>query len=335
MPENLSTLLKIHQKPRGGGLALAIALIAVLLGLTTLVVYSSGGTSQAYLHLAYLPIILAGFLFHRSGGLLAGIAAGLLLGPLMPLDVGTGVAQEPFSWLFRLLVFALVGVLTGQLARLLAIRTANLAQNFADTLHSFAALVATRDEQVAGHCERVARNATVVGRKLGLDEAQLDALHWAGVLHDLGKVAIPDRILLKSGPLSEEEYELVKTHCTVGADLVGRAGGDFELVASGIRTHHERWDGTGYPAGLEAEAIPLFGRILGVVDVFEALTSERPYRKSVGVAAASELLRRESGGHFDPAVVRAFLELSEEGRIEVADTDAGELNVEITADENH
>ena len=318
MPQSIPTLLTNYQDARGTRLAVVVALIAALLLLTTTLVYLSGGTSQAYLHFAYLPIILAAFLFYRIGGLLTGLAAGLLLGPLMPLEASTGTVQEPLSWLFRVVVFVLVGVFTGQLARALSRRAERLTETYAETLRSFAALVATRDEQVSGHCERVARNARVVGAAFGLDEAQLDQIYWAGLLHDLGKVAIPDRILLKTGPLSEEEFALVKTHCTVGADLVARAGDEFEPLAKGIRTHHERWDGTGYPAGLEGNQIPLDGRILGVVDVFEALTSERPYRRSVGVAAACELLRRESGGHFDPIVVEKFLALHDEGRIEVA-----------------
>lgn len=281
-------------------------------------VYAMGGAGSSY-HLAYLPIILAGFLFYRVGGLVMGAAAGLLLGPLMPFNALVAAPQEPASWLSRLVFFVLAGLLTGQLALLLRQHMEQLNDAYVYTLYSFASLVAVRDEQVNGHCERTADNSRTVGAALGLTGRELQALYQAGFLHDVGKVAIPDRILLKAGPLTEQEFQTVRSHTALGADLVSRGGEEFTPVAQGIRTHHERWDGTGYPASLQGSDIPLFGRILGVIEVFEALTSERPYRKPVGIAQASELLRREAGGHFDPDVVEQFLELLAQGKIAVAD----------------
>lgn len=302
-----------HQDLRGklvGGLA-----VLVLIALSTWLVAVTGGTQYPYLHLLYLPMTLAAFLFGVPGGVATGMLAGLSVGPWMPLDTEAGVAQETSAWLYRSMFFVLVGATVGYMATQLAKRTQKLADTYARTLKSFAALVALRDEQTNGHCERVAHNACVLGEALGLPKPELEALYWAGILHDLGKVGTRVEILLKPGKLTPAEYEEIKRHAAQGAELLLSIAEDFRPIAAGIRSHHERWDGQGYPDRLAGEVIPLFGRILAVVDVFEALTSKRPYRDPLPVEEALAYLEREKGKHFDPNLVALFQKLYRQGAI--------------------
>jgi putative two-component system response regulator len=152
--------------------------------------------------------------------------------------------------------------------------------------------------------------AARLGRRLGLGDDDVDLLRRAAPLHDLGKIAIPDSILLKPDRLTDEEFEVVKTHAPVGAQILG--GSDSPLLQMAERvagSHHERWDGTGYPGGLAGEDIPLVGRIVAVADVFDVLVHERPYKEEWSVEDAAAELRRAAGSQFDPDVVQAFEDL--------------------------
>lgn len=302
-----------------------LLLVAVLLAAATWFVHATGGTRYPYLHVLYIPVILAAFAAGLPGGILAGIAAGLAVGPWMPLDVASGTPQTTVGWVYRTFFFALVGGLTGGLRTLLRSRldaVDSLARSLhhvhAHTLEAFARSVALRDEGTGGHCERVALNAYTMGEALGLDPHELRDLYWAGLLHDLGKIAIPENILLKPGPLTEDEMALVRRHTIVGAELLASVAEDYRQIALGVRHHHERWDGTGYPDGLAGPAIPLIARILAVVDVFEALTCDRPYRQAWDPERALAYLREQSGSHFDPALVPVFDNLFRQGRIYTA-----------------
>src|SRR5690606_784493 len=256
------------------------------------------------------------------GGILAGIAAGLAVGPWMPLDVASGTPQTTVGWVYRTFFFALVGGLTGGLRTLLRSRldaVDSLARSLhhvhAHTLEAFARSVALRDEGTGGHCERVALNAYTMGEALGLDPHELRDLYWAGLLHDLGKVAIPETILLKPGPLTADEFAIVKQHAAVGAELLASVAPEYRRIALGVRHHHERWDGHGYPDGLAGLAIPLYARILAIVDVFEALTSDRPYRPAWEVSRAIAHMKEEAGRHFDPDLLPVFETLFRQGKI--------------------
>lgn len=170
------------------------------------------------------------------------------------------------------------------------------------------ALVADfRDDNTHEHTERVAHLASLLAGQFGLSSHAIALIRIAAPLHDIGKVAIPDSILLKPDRLSTEEYEVVKTHAAVGARIL--AGGISELMGVAERialSHHERWDGTGYPDGLAGEAIPLAGRLVAVADVFDVLVHERPYKEEWTPQEAAEEIRRASGTQFDPAVIEAF-----------------------------
>jgi response regulator RpfG family c-di-GMP phosphodiesterase len=179
----------------------------------------------------------------------------------------------------------------------------------ADTLRRLAQAAEFRDDNTHEHTQRVGELAARLARHLGHDDRTVMLVRQAAPLHDLGKIAIPDTVLLKPGRLTDEEFEVVKTHAVLGARVL--AGGESDLVRTAeriARSHHERWDGTGYPAGLAGAEIPLEARVVHVADVFDVLVHERPYKESWTVEAATEEIRRGAGTQFDPDVVRAFLE---------------------------
>jgi putative two-component system response regulator len=155
--------------------------------------------------------------------------------------------------------------------------------------------------------ERVGGLAAQLARRLGLPDRTVWLIRNAAPLHDLGKIAVPDDILLKPGRLSEEEFEVVKTHAILGARVLGDADADVLRTGERIcRSHHERWDGGGYPDGLAGEDIPVEARLVHVADVFDVLVHERPYKESWTVEAAAEEIRRGAGTQFAPAAVEAF-----------------------------
>ena len=160
------------------------------------------------------------------------------------------------------------------------------------------------------HAHRVAALAVRIGWRTGLSAAQRDLLERATPYHDLGKLGVPASLLSRAGPLEPHEFEIIKGHTVLGAAVL--AGGDSELLhtASEIAlNHHERWDGSGYPQGLRGTKIPLLARIVAVADVFDALTHERPYKPAWTLSSALSYIGAQSGQHFDPAVVEAFLGL--------------------------
>jgi len=171
-----------------------------------------------------------------------------------------------------------------------------------------AAATESRDQETGMHLERISRMCERMGLAMGMTPTEAETLRNASLLHDVGKIGVPDAILLQPGALSPEDRELMRRHTTVGAELLSGSDSPVMRMAEEIaRTHHERWDGKGYPAGLAGEAIPLSGRICAVCDVFDALLSDRPYKEPWPVPEALDQLRSERGKHFDPAVVDTFL----------------------------
>jgi response regulator RpfG family c-di-GMP phosphodiesterase len=165
-----------------------------------------------------------------------------------------------------------------------------------------------RDWETGAHIVRVAWYARLVGRMLDLSTTHQDALFRAAPMHDVGKIGVPDYILLKPSGLDDAEFEIMKQHTVVGHRILAGSASDLLQMAADIAlTHHERFDGTGYPEKLVGESIPLSGRIVAVADTFDALTSERPYKSEWPVALATEYLRQNSGTRFDPQCVKAFL----------------------------
>jgi HD-GYP domain-containing protein (c-di-GMP phosphodiesterase class II) len=171
---------------------------------------------------------------------------------------------------------------------------------------SLTAAIDAKDSYTFGHSERVARIAMELGRELGLQEEELSDVFLAGLLHDIGKIGIRDAVLSKSGSLTAEEFEHVKQHVVIGYSILHNLKPILHLLP-GVRNHHERYDGTGYPDGLAGEAIPLLARILAVADSYDAMTTNRPYRKAIPVAEVEQVLAKGAGSQWDKRVVQAFL----------------------------
>ena len=185
---------------------------------------------------------------------------------------------------------------------------ADLQQKKLETLTRLAKVAEQRDTDTGAHLGRIGRYSSLLARSVGLGDSYADMLEVAAPLHDIGKVAIPDSILLAQRALTEGEWDIMRRHTLIGHAML--AGGDSEplMIAAEIaRSHHERFDGTGYPDGLAAEDIPVSARILAVVDVFDALTSKRPYKEKWSDERAAEYLRNQSGKQLDPDFVQAFL----------------------------
>jgi len=183
-----------------------------------------------------------------------------------------------------------------------------------EAIESLNATVEAKDPYTAGHSKRVHDISLQIGLRLGLSEPELDALRYGALFHDIGKIAIPDAILTKPAALTDEEYELMKTHSLEGARIAAKFGRLRESVPV-IRHHHERWDGRGYPGGLADERIPRSATIVGLADAWDAMTTERPYSAALSHVAALEELRLGRGTQFSPEVVDAMLGLASEGKI--------------------
>lgn len=178
-----------------------------------------------------------------------------------------------------------------------------------DTIRRLTLAAEYKDHDTAGHIERIGRYSEVVGRAMGYSPMELEVLLHAAPMHDVGKLGIPDKILLKPGPFDPEEREIMNRHTTIGGEiLAGSSSPVIQLGQTIAINHHEKWDGTGYPQGLAGEDIPLEARICAVVDFFDALTMDRPYRKAVPNDEVVGMMRKESGKHFDPQVMDAFLQ---------------------------
>ena len=156
---------------------------------------------------------------------------------------------------------------------------------------------------------RMARYSALISERLGLPAGDVQNILYAAPMHDVGKIGIPDSILLKPGKLTAEEFEIMKSHTTIGAKILGNPEAEILKIAEqAALSHHEKWNGKGYPQGLSGDEIPLFGRIAGLADVFDALTSRRPYKDPFPAEVAFEIIREERGKHFDPDLVDVFLE---------------------------
>jgi putative two-component system response regulator len=188
-----------------------------------------------------------------------------------------------------------------------ALAQEDLKASHLDTILRLSVLVERRDHAAADHVRRVSRTSALMARALGLDGRQAEQIEYASPLHDLGKIAVPEAVLLKPEPLTPEERAAIEEHTTAGSDLLGDPQSGLLATARDIiLSHHERWDGLGYPRGLEGDEIPLAGRIVAVADAFDALLSRRNHREAYSLAKVLITLQTERGKQFDPAVIDAF-----------------------------
>ncbi|MEN9355302.1 MAG: hypothetical protein RL318_2627 [Fibrobacterota bacterium] len=170
-----------------------------------------------------------------------------------------------------------------------------------------------RDDETGNHVLRIRAFSAALCREMGIPREETDHVYVASSMHDIGKIGIPDAILLKPGRLNEREFEIMKRHAMIGAEILRDSDSRMLQIAEEIaRTHHEKWDGTGYPSGLKGNQIPLYGRIVAVADVFDALTTKRCYKPAFSLDHATDIIVKSSGTHFDPEIVQVFLRGREE-----------------------
>ncbi len=186
--------------------------------------------------------------------------------------------------------------------------TADLKAREHETLQVLSKTAEYKDPETGSHIARVAHYSRMMAREYGLSLEEQELVFYASPLHDIGKVGIEDDILLKPGKLTPDEFETMKTHSDIGYEILRSSENPFLQAGAQIaRSHHEKYDGSGYPAGLKGDEIPIFGRITAIADVFDALTSERPYKKSWSFEQAMEYITSQSGKHFDPDLVSIFV----------------------------
>ncbi len=189
-------------------------------------------------------------------------------------------------------------------------RTRELEETRLEVLERLSIVADYRDDETGRHTRRVSALACTLARELGLDAGETEVIRLASPLHDIGKIGIPNDILRKPGPLSDDEMAVMRTHTTIGATLLAGSHSRLLQVAESIALyHHERWNGQGYPRGLRGEEIPIAARIVGLADVVDALASDRPYRRAWPMDDVRAEVERQTGQHFDPEVVRAFQRL--------------------------
>ena len=300
--------------------------LAMVLGLTVAVVPLSillprGGSWAVLLYV--IPILWSGTQYGLRGGVLAASASGLfyLIGAAWIDLAGLGDGIDVWSRCADLVILSLVGAFVGRsrehevrMRDELADSNRLLRRDLLRVAQALTQAVEAKDSYTEGHLRRVSEYAVAVGGRLGLRGKDLEMIHYASMLHDIGKIGIPEEILRKQGPLNEHESEIMRRHADIGARLLEK----LDLLRDAapiVRAHQERFDGAmdetrypGYPMGLQGDAIPLGARIIAVVDAFDAMTTTRPYRAALPVDSAVAELRRQCGRQFDPRVVDAFLE---------------------------
>ena len=316
----------LSMRSQTGGRRVLLVGIALVLGLTLAAVPLSvllprGGSWAVLLYV--IPILWFGNQYGLRGGVLAASASGLfyLFGASWISVAGFGDGVDVWSRCADLVILSLVGAFVGRsrehevrMRDELADSNRLLRRDLLRVAQALTQAVEAKDSYTEGHLRRVSEYAVAVGSRLGLRGKDLEMIHYASMLHDIGKIGIPEEILRKRGPLTEVEAEVMRRHADIGARLLEK----LDLLRDAapiVRAHQERFDGAmdetrypGYPMGLRGDDIPLGARIIAVVDAFDAMTTTRPYRAALPADAAVAELRRQSGRQFDPRVVDAFID---------------------------
>jgi len=229
--------------------------------------------------------------------------------PLAALALGT-VGMVVVSYVAERYERRVVSSINEVLEERVAERTEEVRATQLELISRLGRAAERRDTDTGEHIERMSYLCARLGRQMGMNAEESEALRHAAAMHDIGKIGIPDRVLLKEGALDAEEWDIMRSHTVIGADVLANSPSPMLQMAEEIaRTHHERWDGTGYPAGLAGDDIPLVGRICAICDAFDALTSRRPYKEPWPLADALAEVQAQRGRHFDPTVVDAFFAL--------------------------
>jgi HD-GYP domain-containing protein (c-di-GMP phosphodiesterase class II) len=307
---------------------LLISISFILTILVSILVYLTGGTIQVYANLMYIPIALTALTASIKFSILHAIFSGLLLGPFMPLNVNDSIMQQPMNWLFRLAIYTIVSLAIAYFAKLserktelLVLKEKEISDAQLSMVFSLIKVSEARDDDTGTHIDRISEYCKVLASELGkndkykayINDSYVDAIRKASSLHDIGKVGIPDRILLKPGKLTADEFEVMKTHTILGEHTlleVKKQYSNNPLIDLGLsiaKSHHEKWDGSGYPMGLAGEDIPLSARIMAVADVYDALRSRRIYKDAFSHEKCVRIIKENSGTHFDPEIVEVFI----------------------------
>jgi len=287
-------------------------------------VYFSGGDMELSYYL--VPITLASFVYLAVNASIVTLLVSNLLKKsfvsiwnknikwtaknymtMAPLGIILAIAYQNYGYFGILLFF---GPLL--MARYSFKLYMDLKRSYLETIQALSRTLEAKDPVTSGHAERVSYYSVTIAKGLGLSEARIDNILYAGLLHDIGKIGISDNVLQKPGRLTVDEYDTIKQHSIIGADILRDI--DFLRDASKIiRHHHERYDGKGYPDGIGGERVPIESYILGVADAFDAMTNDRPYRKALTAEAARDVIKEEAGRQFHPRVAEEFVKIFNKG----------------------
>jgi hypothetical protein len=290
--------------------ALAVAALTLV---TFILVRLTGGAPNAVMELGYVPVALGAYAFGWRGGLVTGLAVAAALGPV-PALVGFDRVEAPTAWLIRGTALAGIGLLVGRLLESSAAgagharaRVAEVVQRERESLVALATAAESRDAD-GGHVRRLDLLSRRLAESSGMDPRSAATIGWSAMLHDLGKLRVPERILLNPHPLNGDEWAVVRLHPIWGEQAL-TGGAHLDVARQIARSHHENWDGSGYPDGLYGDRIPMAARIVRITDAFDAMTNRRPYQEPVSFEAALEELHANAGHDFDPDLVARFSNL--------------------------
>ena len=300
-PESKATLAKI----------LITGLILIFCTSWFHLLYRLGRVEIIYSYLYYIPIVFGAFFYGIAGGVMVSSFAGLTYSIFVS---ASGIPYNNSELFPGIASFILVGLLTGLLSSRLEKKVKQVPELYMGVVRSLALAVDEKDHYTRTHSENVTKYAVAIAKELGLARKEIQKIRRAAQLHDIGKIGIHDYILNKKSKLTAEEWTEIKLHPSKGAKILEPLNFLEETIGI-IRHHHERHDGKGYPDNKEGDAIPLGARIIAVVDSFDAMTSDRPYRKAMGKKEAVKQLKKNSGSQFDPHAVEAFLRLFERKQV--------------------
>ncbi len=307
---------------------------AFLSSLISGTVYSALYTAGRYIKLpeAIIPITLASFVYLTVNACAVMLLISNLLNKtfrsiwkqnvkwvvqnyliMAPLGIILAIAYQNYGYFGILLFFG--PLLMARYSFKLYI---DLKSSYLETIQALSRTLEAKDPVTSGHAERVSEYSVAIARGMGMSEARIDNIMYAGLLHDIGKIGVSDSVLQKPGRLTDDEYDTIKEHSSIGADILRDI--DFLRNASKIiRHHHERYDGKGYPDGIGGEKVPIESYILGVADAFDAMTNDRPYRKALTPEEARDVIKQEAGKQFHPRVADVFAKIFDKGLLKGAD----------------
>ncbi len=254
-----------------------------------------------------IPIVLAAVWLTLKGALLTALAITALYLPHVALQ-WSGETTENINQVGEVLTFWAIAAIAGVMVQREKQAISERAKTYQGAVRALVAALDAREHDTEQHSERVCAYSLRLARQLTVSGQVKHALALGSLLHDIGKIGIPDRILLKPGPLTDEEWQCMRTHPDMGAKILASVPFLADAIQI-VNCHHERFDGSGYPRGLSGAEIPLGARIFAVADVYDALTSARPYRQPMSPSQAGDEIKRASGSHFDPLAVDAFLSI--------------------------